>query len=151
MKKKNSKGFRVLIVLRSIPGGGKTTYAKQKFPDATVCSADHFFEDEDGNYNFNFRLLGKAHGACKNKCLEAMKRGDEEIVIDNTNTTQKEFSPYLKMAQKHNYVAKVIRINCTPEVGFERNTHGVPLEAIRRMHGRMAPFSGEKIIEADSF
>lgn len=42
-----------VIIMRGQPGSGKSTYTAKHFPDALVCSADHFFM-ESGVCNCGF-------------------------------------------------------------------------------------------------
>lgn len=130
--------------MRGIPGSGKSTYVRTHFPDYVICSADHFFE-KDGEYNFDPALLGKAHNECYRKFLRAIEDG-KSVVVDNTNTTLKEFRRYIKAAMDSGYIIRVIRI---PEMDVdtctERNTHGVPRHAIERMVRRFQDYEGEVI------
>jgi len=55
--------MKTIILLRGIPGAGKSTLASLLLPNKPNCirSADMYFEDEEGNYNFNARELPTAH------------------------------------------------------------------------------------------
>jgi len=127
--------------MRSISGGGKSTYIRKNFPaDAVICSADHFFNDKKtGEYNFNPKLLGLAHKTCNSKFKKALLKKAPLIVVDNTNTTLREIRPYVMAAKHAGYEVEVIRIDTPVDVAHKRNSHGVPLEAIQRMADRMAP------------
>lgn len=145
--KEKSKQKRTLTILRGISGSGKTTYVLNHLPKATHCSADQFFIQKDGSYKFDIRLLGAAHKYCKKRCRMALARGDELIAIDNTNSTQKEMSPYLKLAKEFGYEVEVIRIKCDLEKAIKRNTKGTPDWVIRRMYHRFTDYPNEKVIE----
>ncbi len=137
---------KVLVILRGIPGSGKSTYVQDKYPSAVVCSADNYFS-RSGEYKFDPRLLGRAHGKCRADCKAAMERKEKIIIVDNTNTKWSEFKPYRGLAKTFDYITKVVRINCSVETAFERNIHSVPLESIRRMAGKMKPWPGEEVID----
>lgn len=135
--------------MRGSSGSGKSTYIEENFPDAVVCSADHYFTDITGNYNFDRRKLGAAHGECKDTFKEAVERREPLIVIDNTNTTLKEMSPYVKVAKYHGYRIECVRLVVPVEVAHERNVHGVPYGAVKAMIERMAdvpPDWHEKVV-----
>lgn len=136
--------------MRGIPGSGKSTRAAKimaRFQalfgkHSVKCSADDFFLDKDGNYNFDRNKIGKAHGECKRKAAQAMRKGVPLVVIDNTNTTMKEIRPYLDMAKEHSYTVKYCVVGNTDDDSIKvyagRNVHGVPEEAIRRMAERLS-------------
>ena len=128
-----------VVIMRSISGGGKSTYIRKHFPDAIVCSADHFFDQKDGSYKFNPKLLSVAHKACSMKFGKALKDKVPLIVVDNTNTTMREIRPYVMAAKAAGYEVEVIRIDTPVSVAHQRNSHGVPLASIQRMADRMAP------------
>jgi predicted kinase len=94
-----------LILLRGIPGSGKSTLGdiilqttQQQNPD--VLSADNFFIDEKGNYNFDATKLKEAHNLCQQKCAERMRLEFSKIVIANTFTQEWEMEPYFEMAKR---------------------------------------------------
>ena len=62
------EGFRVMAIMRGLPGSGKSTIAsriQEQLPQVQVCSADHHFIDEEGEYRFDLSKLGAAHAACQ--------------------------------------------------------------------------------------
>jgi len=125
-----------LIILRGIPGCGKTTVAdmlSEGVFNYPVCCADDFFTDENGVYNWYPGGIKKAHEMSQNKCKEAMESGVERVIVANTNTTEKEMKPYYDMAKQYGYrVFSMIvenRLNTT-------NVHGVPEETIEKMRKR---------------
>ena len=131
-----------LIIMIGIPGSGKSSFVKKHFSDAIVCSADHFFEDDDGNYNFDPRKIGEAHAACQNKFIRwaLSYKSNDTCVIDNTNLTKWERQIYLNTAvltgieiEIHQFVCKTDEdiLNCA-----NRNSHGVPVDAVKAMHCR---------------
>lgn len=138
-----SKGKYRVILMRGISGSGKSTYIEKNFPDAVVCSADHFFINEDGVYEFDKRKLGQAHEECRRKFKQALEERHKLIVVDNTNTMMKEMQPYVKAAKYRGYRVECIRLDTPLEVAAARNTHNVPFGAIRAMHERMCDVPSE--------
>lgn len=130
--------MKKVYIMRGLPGAGKSTWTKNNAPGAVICSADHFFE-RDGTYRFDPTNLGKAHAECFAKFQKALERGAEAIVVDNTNTTKWEFEKYQNLADLHGYDVELVNIfdgGFSDEDLANRNTHGVPLESIRRMRSR---------------
>lgn len=130
--------MKKLIILRGLPGSGKSTWVKRYAQDAVVCSADHYFI-KSGEYSFSPKELTQAHQACQTHCKEAMAQG-KFVVVDNTNISRWEFEPYVKLAKEYNYSVIYITVGGRSDrecrVYAARNSHGVPLEAIRRMASR---------------
>lgn len=123
-------------IMRGVSGAGKSTYIKDNFPNAEVCSADHFFI-KNGQYIFDRNKLGAAHYSCKKKFEEALMKGKDLVVVDNTNTTLKEIKPYMELAKQYNYDVEIIQINCVVNVAAKRNAHGVPEDTIVNMAAKI--------------
>ena len=138
---------KMLYLLRGGPGSGKSFKAKQLAGETgVICSADDFFiELGKGEYAFNPSLLGQAHQQCQNRAIEALKKGNSPVVIDNTNTRlweMKKLKPIIQLAQSLGYSVKIEE----PETEWwksknidemvNKNSHGVPREAIERMVNR---------------
>ena len=55
------------MIVRGPSGAGKSTYAKENYPEATICSADLFFEeraDLNGTtYEEEFKPLAFVYGS----------------------------------------------------------------------------------------
>jgi predicted kinase len=121
--------MKSFIIMRGIPGSGKSTYIKNYYPEAKVCSADHYFETPRG-YFFDASKLSQAHGHCKRSVLDAMEQGAPLIVLDNTNIKLAWFKEYIETAKRFGYEVGAVRMICDPEEAFKRNSHGVPKDKI---------------------
>jgi len=140
---------KYLLLMRGLPGSGKSTIAERilkKFMNiynTTVCkcSADSYFTDDEGNYNFDHTKLGKAHGVCKWKAATAMRKGISLVVIDNTNTTRREIKPYLEIAKEQGYMVKYRVVGGTSdediEIYMKRGIHNVPNSSMKKMAVRL--------------
>jgi len=125
-----------VIIMQGTPGSGKSTEASGFGPDATIVSADHYFEDPiTGEYRFNPAKLGEAHASCMRSFLRACEDASAAsvIVVDNTNITIDQMSPYYLVARAYKASVEVRRVACDPEVAAARNSHGVPRETVLRM------------------
>jgi len=127
-----------LILLRGIPGSGKTTLGDiilscPQSNSNNVLSADDLFVDSSGNYNFDPTRIKEAHNLCQQKCAEKMKMGLYKIVIANTFTQEWEMKPYYEMAERYRYrVHSVIVENRHGNT----NIHEVPEEKLNQMKDR---------------
>lgn len=139
-----TQAMKLVLVLQGVPGSGKSYFAADRLTRAhaqvVTCSADDYFVQlGGGKYAFDPSKLGEAHGACFRKFIATVQKGQAEMVIvDNTNTTVAEISPYVLAAEAFGYEVEILRINCDPEVAAARNTHGVPPAAIHAMAARIA-------------
>ena len=133
--------MKVLILLRGLPGSGKSTFANYMFSN-NIFEADQYFYDEDSNYNFDASKLHDAHKWCQSRVERAMECNLDtegqyysEIVVSNTSTTEKELEPYLELAKKYDYqVVSLIVENRHSGV----SKHNVPVETIERMKNRFS-------------
>jgi len=140
--------MRTVTVLRGISGAGKSTYTAKIHPAATVVSADKYFIDRTTNeYKFDPSKLGKAHGWCFGQFELALRRGDLEVVLDNTNTKLWEFEKYIAKAAEYGYTVKVVRLKVDPKIAAARNVHGVPADKVQAMQDRFEDFQGEEIVD----
>lgn len=143
---------KTLIIMQGVSGSGKSTLAAQLAGDeGVIFSTDDYFMD-NGEYKFNPKILGNAHKWNQRIARDAMENQHPLIIIDNTNTQAWEARPYIEAAQEHGYTVEFHRPQTEWALNAEecakRNTHGVPLDAINRMLGRMEDLTVEKCLEA---
>jgi len=120
-----------LVLLRGLPGSGKSTIAKSL--GIKHLEADMFFI-ENGEYKFNPSKIKNAHAWCQAECEHLMK-WEFNIVVSNTFTQEWEMMPYIELAKKYGY--KVHTIIVENRHGG-KNTHNVPTETIEKMRNRFA-------------
>jgi len=122
--------MKELILLRGLPGNGKSTFAK-------VIGGTHYETDmyfmEDGIYHFDPSGLKDAHAWCRNSTETAMRRGEDKVIVSNTFTQEWEMKAYYELAEKYGYrVFSVIIENRHGGV----NEHGVPEDKLEIMKNR---------------
>ena len=77
-----------LVLIRGLPGSGKSTKAKKLAPNENIFEADQFFIDKKtGEYKFKPEFIHLAHQQCQNKTIAAMEKEISPIVVSNTFTT----------------------------------------------------------------
>lgn len=119
--------------MRGIPGCGKSTASKMLGTKA-ICSSDDYLYTRDGKYIWSPERVRAAHKWCQRKCLKYMGINADRIVIDNTNTSEKEFKPYEDMAKVFGY--KIIYFIVENRHNGV-NIHNVPLDVISNMKKRL--------------
>ena len=145
---------KTLVIMRGLPGAGKSTWIRTNYPNAVkgavgvptrgrpgVVSADHWFEGADGVYRFDPTQLGAAHGTCMSLATFHINHGNPVVIVDNTNTQEWEWEKYAALGTQNGYEIRFGDIydgGLTDEELARRNTHGVPVEAIRKMRTRWA-------------
>lgn len=136
--------MKKVIIMRGIPGSGKSTYIKEHLSEALVCSADDYFEElaalNDTSYleEFKIYLVPRAHAFCRDSFNHATEVMDEPlVVVDNTNIRNWEYEEdYVDSALRRGYEVQIVEIPFSRDMAEEyhrRNKHGVPLEVIKRM------------------
>uniref|UniRef100_A0A8C6NBY4 Uncharacterized protein n=1 Tax=Melopsittacus undulatus TaxID=13146 RepID=A0A8C6NBY4_MELUD len=130
---------QVLVLLRGVPGSGKSYLARtllEDNPGGVILSTDDYFY-KHGQYQFDPNCLGEAHDWNRKRAKEAFEMRISPIIIDNTNIQAWEMKPYVTLAQQFKYKV-VFREPGTwwkfkPKELERRNIHGVSKEKIKRM------------------
>lgn len=122
-----------LVLLRGLPGSGKTWTAKHRFvPKGYVhLEADHFFErrqlDGTVKYEYDPRMIPVAHAQCQQLTREAL-RGGNSVVVANTFIRKYEIQPYLNIARQYSVAVRIIIMR-----GRFQSVHDVPALKIEQM------------------
>jgi hypothetical protein len=118
-----------LILIRGLPGSGKTTKAMGYVNDGYMhFEADDFFT-KDGEYRFDANLLPAAHEWCLNKAREALRSG-EFVCVANVFTTIDDLRPYTELGFDY----QVVEANYPG-----KSIHRVPASTIRAMESTWVP------------
>lgn len=125
-----------LILLRGLPGSGKSTTAKLLGAGSSGTAhyeADMFFM-RDGEYKFDFSQIKEAHKWCQSSVERTMFLGhNSTIIVSNTFTQEWEMDVYYKLAEEWGYrVTSLIVENRHEGV----NIHGVPQDTLDKMKQR---------------
>ena len=132
-----------LLIVRGLPGSGKSTFAKSILDNSNDCAlvtksfnnmvythhyeADMFFEN-NGVYNFNKNYISNAHDWCYSNVVKSLLDGNNTIV-SNTFVKLWELKKYLDL------------LNTIPEISLTvvelqtqfKGIHDVPADTIKKM------------------
>ena len=132
-----------LIIIRGLPGSGKSTFAKTLLGPARMgdtymahIEADMFFV-VNGEYCYDGMKIGEAHHWCREATRNYLNAG-YNVIVSNTFTRMKEMAPYLEMAKELDCELVVYR--CAGNYG---SIHGIPDRVMENMRGRFVDFEGE--------
>ena len=127
--------MKTLILLRGLPGAGKSTIARLLVGDKDYChkEADMYFVDRDGNYNFDGSKLKLAHEWCREEVEFVMRFGHSTVVVSNTFTQEWEMEAYYELAKKYDYRVTALVVENRHN---GKNVHGVPDEVLEKMAER---------------
>lgn len=143
MEKRN----QILIIVRGIPGSGKSTFAKEivkMFPDDSVYWESDMFFMHNGVYCWKPNKVNLAHRWCQQKVEKSFDAVDI-VVVSNTFTTESEMKSYLDFAKENGISVQIVRM----ENRFE-NEHGVPKATLEKMKARFVDMPNEIVVTAEN-
>jgi predicted kinase len=99
-----------LILIRGLPGSGKSTKALEYSAKGYIHSEADMFQTIDGIYNFKLKEAPVAHAFCQFKAFNAMVMG-KSVVVSNLFVSVSEILPYVRFAQRYGIPFKIIECN----------------------------------------
>jgi predicted kinase len=126
-----------VILMRGVSGSGKSSLTNtlcNKIGNVSV-SADDYFVDDLGNYNFDATKIHLAHADCQRKFLDFLKEPSTElIIVDNTNLDILAINTYQSLAEKHGAIFTSIIVE--NRHGNE-SIHNVPSYVLDRQESKI--------------
>ena len=127
--------MKQLILLRGLPGSGKSTFAKTL--GGIHIEADQYFM-RDGVYEFDASQIKNAHNYCQSQTRAWMTHNvnsitPDRIIVSNTFTQEWEMDAYFEMAKEFGY--QVFSLVVENRHGG-MNVHGCPEDKIEQMRNR---------------
>lgn len=130
-----------LVVIRGLPGSGKSTYAKKHFASEEY---DHFENDiyfmHGNEYKFDERKAKDAANWCFYNTSKSLLSG-RNVVVSNVFVTCKAISRYKELADDVGANFRVVRL----EADFG-NVHDVPDKVYKSMKSCFQDWPGEEVV-----
>lgn len=130
----------MLIIIRGLPGSGKSTYAKTHYPNALHLEND-MFHYHNGKYEFDIKRQKEAVYWCASTCRNSLAQG-MDVVVSNTFTRKQFVDSYVEFAKMKGIDFKVIRLET--QYG---NIHEVPQDVFDSMQKGFEDYEGEEIVK----
>ena len=127
---------RTLYILRSVSGAGKSTLAEKllQLPNSVAFAADDYFTNREGLYKWDASKITRAHDWCQVEVCHAMFQCTPNIIVHNTNTSEKEIKPYLELANEYGYTVVSLVVENRHR---GKNIHNVPDETLDKQERRL--------------
>jgi predicted ABC-type ATPase len=123
-----------LIIIRGVPGSGKSTRAKrlqERFgSNSHHWEADMFFNTSSG-YKYDKSKIGEAHAWCLSRTKWSLKNGFTPVIVSNTFTRTREMIPYFNLCRE--FGANLTIVNMHYEYG---SIHNVPEASMKKFRAR---------------
>ena len=131
-----------LILIRGVPGSGKSTFATKVFPGVFHIEND-MFHIKDCEYRFDFNKQKNAISWCIDMCETALRNG-MDVVVSNTFTKRIYVMAYVKLAAKYGADVSVYRM-----AGSFKNSHSVPAAVFENMKKNFEDWPDETVVVPD--
>lgn len=111
-----------------------------KNADKHILSADKFFINKRGQYNFDPTKLPEAHQFTQRQFTQLACQGVSPLIVDNTNMCYWEMYYYLQVAVQYKYHVEIMEPatpwKTTPALLKQKNIHSVPEATIINMRSK---------------
>jgi len=127
--------MKELVLLRGIPGAGKSSVAKMMESLGALIIAADDFHMINGVYDWKPERVAWAHRMCQLATDKAMACREPVIVVHNTFTTEKEMEEYVQFADKYGYTVRTLIVE---NRHGSKNVHNVPDATLDKMERRFS-------------
>jgi predicted kinase len=131
-----------LIVLRGVPGSGKTSwvsnYIKTHPNESVIAINDYDFFFNEDKYQLNVSQIDEARSNSMTNFLEAITQNYDTIIINNINNRFYMYVNYILISASFGYKSTVFTIPCNNEHELymfqSRNKYKIPMTYARNVY-----------------
>jgi hypothetical protein len=128
-----------LIIVRGIPGSGKTTFANVRFPNCLHLEND-MYHVRNGSYEWSAKNQDDAIKWCIDMTIISLRRG-MDVVVSNTFTKTRYVDTYRRIADIIGCGFEVYRM-----FGRFQNVHGLSESLVENFRSGFEDYSGELFV-----
>lgn len=136
----------MVIIIRGLPGAGKTHFARDQYPGALLLEGDQYYMTPEGLYKFGEGKLSNSTEYVKIMLEAALETGIKTVVITGTSPNGITAKEYAKIARHYGHTVKYIWIDYD-NGNTNQNRHGVPSDVIDKMKNAWQPIKGEMLMK----
>ena len=137
-----------VIILRGLPGSGKTEFCKS-LRDHVYVSMDDYWTKDGQPYEFIASDIPKAVRWTHDKFVEKLEQHKDDpkalIVVDNTHTRVWEMQFYLDKAYEAGWMTQVVRLEADVMDCASRGKHPVPSSKLLEMRDRFEDVASKRM------
>eukprot|EP00826_Nyctotherus_ovalis_P056470 TRINITY_DN7630_c0_g1_i2.p1 TRINITY_DN7630_c0_g1~~TRINITY_DN7630_c0_g1_i2.p1 ORF type:complete len:165 (-),score=77.65 TRINITY_DN7630_c0_g1_i2:145-639(-) len=135
------------FIMRGIPGSGKTIVAKKLIENGGVIHTPGVhFVDKEGGVNYDPSRLSDIKEKTFKAFCASVEKGQEVVVLDDSNLTSREYFHFLKKARDAGYLVAVVdMVQPDIEEAQKRNSYGIDKKALNEMATKWEPFIENKL------
>lgn len=131
-----------LLLLRGIPGSGKSSMARQLVQRGEMdihLESDTWLYNHDGVYEWSPERVVVAHARCLEETRAELRKG-QRVVVANVFIVQAHIEPYRQLAEELAMeLGQTIPFRVEVIQGPWKNVHDVPEDVLELMRGRWEP------------
>jgi predicted kinase len=130
--------MKTVIILRGLPGSGKSTVG-ELFESHYNVSMDHFWTKDGEEYAFDYSRLAEAIEWTQQRFLTFLRSGPPDlIIVDNVSYAKEHFQFFIDEAKKHDAVVHVVHVERPLD---ELNSlHDIPRGKVMVMAAKWEPY-----------
>lgn len=133
-----------LIIVRGIPGSGKSSFCRKIFPNLFHIEND-MYHYHNNDYQFSTLKQKDAIEWCTDMVTLALKKG-MDCVVSNTFTKKRFVDNYVNIGKMFECDIKVYRM-----MGNFKNEHDVPEDVFNNMKNNFEDYPGEIFVYPNDF
>ena len=139
IKKLIANDKKIILIIRGLPGSGKTTLGKEfiKNIDNSIQIESDDFHMSCNEYNYNKSNIIDAIHYVQSSVNNCIKQNVKLIILSSVFTLLEHIAEYFDKARKNNYILYTITLTENNiNLLLKRNIHNVQLETFKSMKSR---------------